>query len=38
VRLKKERPDLINKIEELITEINNPPTEVNFENMDPFSN
>ena len=26
VRLKKERPDLIDKIEELINEINNPPT------------
>ena len=38
VRLKKERPDLVNKIEELINEINNPPTEVNFENIDPFSN
>ena len=37
-RLKKERPDLSNKIEDLITEINNPPTEVNFENIDPFSN
>ena len=36
-RLKKERPDLSNKIEDLITEINNPPTEVNFENMDPFN-
>ena len=38
VRLKKERPDLVNKIEELINEINNPPTEVNFENIDPFAN
>ena len=37
VRLKKERPDLVNKIEELINEINNPPTEVNFEDIDPFS-
>ena len=37
VRLKKERPDLIDKIEELINEINNPPTEVNFEDIDPFS-
>ena len=37
-RLKKERPDLSNKIEDLITEINNPPTEVNFGNIDPFSN
>ena len=37
-RLKKERPDLSVKIEDLITEINNPPTEVNFENIDPFSN
>ena len=35
-RLKKERPDLSNKIEDLITEINNPPTEVNFGNIDPF--
>ncbi len=35
-RLKKERPDLSNKIEDLITEINNPPTEVNFADMDPF--
>jgi len=35
-RLKKERPDLSNKIEDLITEINNPPTEVNFSDMDPF--
>ena len=38
IRLKKERPDLVNKIEELINEINNPPTEVNFEDIDPFSN
>ena len=37
-RLKKERPDLSNKIEEIITEIINPPTEVNFEDIDPFSN
>ena len=37
VRLKKERPDLVNKIEVLINEINNPPTEVNFEDIDPFS-
>ena len=37
VRLKKERPDLVNKIEELINEINNPPTEVNFEDIDPFT-
>ncbi len=37
VRLKKERPDLVDKIEELINEINNPPTEVNFENIDPFN-
>ena len=36
-RLKKERPDLENKIDELILEINNPPTEVNFEDIDPFS-
>ena len=36
VRLKKERPDLVNKIEELINEINNPPTEVDFEKFDPF--
>ena len=35
-RLKKERPDLTSKIEDLITEINNPPTEVNFGNIDPF--
>jgi len=35
-RLKKERPDLSNKIEDLITEINNPPTEVNFSDIDPF--
>jgi|TARA_Y100000034_G_scaffold28601_1_gene34396 hypothetical protein len=38
VRLKKERPDLVNKIEELINEINNPPTEVNFEDINPFVN
>ena len=38
VRLKKERPDLVNKIEELIKEINNPPTEVNFEDINPFVN
>ena len=37
-RLKKERPDLSNKIDDLIGEINNPPTEVNFEDIDPFSN
>ena len=37
LRLKKERPDLVNKIEELIKEIQNPPTEVNFEDIDPFS-
>ncbi len=37
-RLKKERPDLSNKIENLIIEINNPPTEVNFADIDPFSN
>ena len=37
VRLKKERPDLVDKIEELINEINNPPTEVNFEDIDPFT-
>ena len=37
-RLKKERPDLSNKIENLIKEINNPPTEVNFGDIDPFSN
>ena len=37
VRLKKERPDLVNKIEDLIKEINNPPTEVNFEDIDPFT-
>ena len=36
-RLKKERPDLTTKIQELINEINNPPTEVSFENIDPFS-
>ena len=36
-RLKKERPDLSNKIEDLIIEINNPPCEVNFEDIDPFS-
>ena len=36
-RLKKERPDLSNKIDDLIGEINNPPTEVNFEDIDPFS-
>ena len=38
VRLKKERPDLVNKIEELINEINNPPSEVNFEDINPFVN
>ena len=37
VRLKKERPDLVNKIEELIKEIQNPPQEVNFADFDPFS-
>jgi len=37
VRLKKERPDLVSKIEELINEINNPPTEVDFEKIDPFN-
>ncbi len=37
-RLKKERPDLTNKIENLISEINNPPTEVNFGDIDPFNN
>ena len=37
-RLKKERPDLANKIENQISEINNPPTEVNFGDIDPFSN
>ena len=37
-RLKKERPDLAVKIEDLISEINNPPTEVNFGDIDPFSN
>ena len=37
-RLKKERPDLSNKIENLIIEINNPPTEINFGAIDPFSN
>ena len=37
-RLKKERPDLSNKINNLIKEINNPPTEVNFGDIDPFSN
>ena len=37
VRLKKERPDLVDKIEELIKEIQNPPSEVNFEDFDPFS-
>ena len=37
-RLKKERPDLADKIEDLISEINNPPTEVNFGDIDPFSN
>ena len=36
-RLKKERPDLSNKIEDLITEINNPPTEINFGDIDPFN-
>ena len=37
-RLKKERPDLADKIKDLISEINNPPTEVNFGNIDPFNN
>ena len=37
-RLKKERPALSNKIENLINEINNPPTEVNFGDIDPFNN
>ena len=38
-RLKKERPDLKNKIEELICEINNPPIpEVDFGSIDPFKN
>ena len=37
-RLKKERPDLSTKIKELISEINNPPTEVNFGDIDPFNN
>ena len=36
-RLKKERPDLSNKIDDLIGEINNPPTEVNFGDIDPFT-
>ena len=36
-RLKKERPDLSGKIEDLITEINNPPTEVNLADIDPFN-
>ena len=36
-RLKKERPDLSNKIVDLITEINNPPTEINFGAIDPFT-
>ena len=36
-RLKKERPDLSIKIEDLISEINNPPTEINFSDIDPFS-
>ena len=36
-RLKKERPDLSNKIDNLIAEINNPPTEVNFADIDPFT-
>ena len=38
VRLKKERPDLVDKIEDLIKEIQNPPSEVDFGNIDPFSN
>ena len=38
-RLKKERPNLKNKIEELICEINNPPIpEVDFGSIDPFKN
>ena len=37
-KLKKERPDLADKIKDLISEINNPPTEVNFGDIDPFSN
>ena len=37
-RLKSERPDLTSKIEDLISGINNPPTEVNFGAIDPFSN
>ena len=36
-RLKKERPDLTIKIEELISEINNPPTKINFSDIDPFT-
>ena len=36
-RLKKERPDLFIKIEDLISEINNPPTEINFGDIDPFT-
>ena len=36
-RLKKERPDLSNKIVDLITEINNPPTEINFGAINPFT-
>ena len=36
-KLKKERPDLSIKIEDLISEINNPPTEINFSDIDPFS-
>ena len=36
-RLKKERPDLLNKIEDLIAEINHPPTEVDFGDIDPFT-
>ena len=38
VRLKKERSDLVDKIEDLIKEIQNPPSEVDFGNIDPFSN
>ena len=36
-RLKKERPDLSIKIEDLIYEINNPPTEINFGAIDHFT-
>ena len=40
-KLKKERPDLEVKIDDLINQINNPPSkpdEVNFGDIDPFSN